>query len=435
MQRRARVAAHGFEHVGHLESDGFERRAGDVSVAGVAAQADQKPCRVRVPVRRAQTHKRRHKDHAVGVGHARGQGLDIGRCADKFQVVAQPLHHRAGDKDAALERVLEALLCARRHGGNQPGPRAHELGADVFKQEAARAVGVLGFARAPAQLAEERGLLVAGNAGNGYAGKTRNGTERRRLAHALARPDDLRQHALGNPEELEQICVPLALHDVEEQRPGGIGHVGHVLLAAGQAPDQPAIDGAEGQLAALGTRPRARHVVQNPAHLGCGKIRVEDEAGLCGDRFPSTTLLQKFTQRSCAPVLPDDCGMNRLARCALPHNDGLALVGDADGGDLPRPGDHARKDFRGAAHLARKNFRWIVLHPACLRIELLELLLRHGGNGAGLVEENRPRARRSLVQRQYVCHACLTSSGNQSNTRGWEGARRGLYPPHFLVRF
>ena len=103
-------AAHSFEHVGHLPGDGFERGAGDVSVAGIAAEADQKPNRVRVPVRRAQAHKRRYKDHAAGVGHARGEGLDIGRGADELQIVAQPLHHRAGNKDAALERVLEALL-------------------------------------------------------------------------------------------------------------------------------------------------------------------------------------------------------------------------------------------------------------------------------------------------------------------------------------
>ena len=87
--------------------------------------------------------------------------------------------------------------------------------------------------------------------------------------------------ALGNAEEPEQFRVPLALHNVVEQGARGVGHVGHVLVAAGQVPDEPAIDGAKGQLAALGARPRARHVVQNPLHLGRGKIRIEHQAGFC----------------------------------------------------------------------------------------------------------------------------------------------------------
>ncbi len=37
----------------------------------------------------------------------------------------------------------------------------------------------------------------------------------------------------GMSEERSSLRVPLALHDVEEQSARGIGHVGHVLLAAG----------------------------------------------------------------------------------------------------------------------------------------------------------------------------------------------------------
>ena len=110
-----------------------------------------------------------------------------------------------------------------------------------------------------------------------------------------------------------------------------------MLLAAGQMPDQPAIHGAEGQLAALGPRPRALHVIQNPAHLGRGKIRVEHQAGLRRNSLPGTALLQSLALRSCAPVLPDNRRMNRLAGRAIPHNHGLALVGDADGRHIARP--------------------------------------------------------------------------------------------------
>ena len=100
----------------------------------------------------------------------------------------------------------------------------------------------------------------------------------------------------GIAEELQQVRVPLALHDVEEQRARRVGHVGHVLLAAGQVPDQPAIHGAKGKLAALGPRPRALHVVENPLDLGRGEIWIDHETGLRRDRFSGTTLLQMLTQ-------------------------------------------------------------------------------------------------------------------------------------------
>ncbi len=119
----------------------------------------------------------------------------------------------------------------------------------------------------------------------------------------------------------------------------GVGGVGGVHAAAGQPPEQEAVDGAEQQLAAL--RPRARapaHVVEQPGDLGAGEIGVEQQAGLGGDvpaRAPSAF--------SCcagvggAPVLPDDGAVDRLAGRAVPDDRGLALVGDADGGDVGRP--------------------------------------------------------------------------------------------------
>ena len=45
--------------------------------------------------------------------------------------------------------------------------------ADVLQQEAAGAVGVLRIARVDAQLAEERGLLIAGDAGDLGASRPR----------------------------------------------------------------------------------------------------------------------------------------------------------------------------------------------------------------------------------------------------------------------
>ena len=94
---------------------------------------------------------------------------------------------------------------------------------------------------------------------------------------------DLRQHRARHAQELQQFVVPLAGVDVEQQRARGIGGVGGVHLAAGQPPQQVAVDGAEQQFAALGALARAGHVIEQPGDLGAGEIGIDDQAGLCRD--------------------------------------------------------------------------------------------------------------------------------------------------------
>ena len=54
--------------------------------------------------------------------------------------------------------------------------------------------------------------------------------------------------------------------------------------AAGELPDEPGVDGAEGEFAALGARPRAGHVVEQPGELGAGEIGVEHQPGLAREQ-------------------------------------------------------------------------------------------------------------------------------------------------------
>jgi hypothetical protein len=63
--------------------------------------------------------------------------------------------------------------------------------------------------------------------------------------------------------------------DVVEQGARSVGAVRDVAVAAGEVPDQPAIDGAEGQLALLGAGASAGDIVQDPCDLGAGKVGVE----------------------------------------------------------------------------------------------------------------------------------------------------------------
>ena len=79
---------------------------------------------------------------------------------EQAEPVAQPLHRRAGDEHAALERVGGLAARAARDRGEQPGAREHGRRAGVQQQEAAGAVRVLGLprrARSPGRTAPPAG--------------------------------------------------------------------------------------------------------------------------------------------------------------------------------------------------------------------------------------------------------------------------------------
>jgi hypothetical protein len=104
--------------------------------------------------------------------------------------------------------------------------------------------------------------------------------------------------------------------------------------AAGEPPKEKGIDGAEGELAALRPVPGAGHVVEDPGGLGAGEVGVEEEAGLPRHRGLVPGRLQPGAELGRAPVLPDDAPMHGLSGGAVPDDRGLALVGDADRGDV-----------------------------------------------------------------------------------------------------
>jgi hypothetical protein len=97
--------------------------------------------------------------------------------------------------------------------------------------------------------------------------------------------------------------------------------------------------------------------------------------------------------------------VDRLSGLAVPDYDRFALVGDAHGGDLPRPKplDHLlrRSPLRAPDGLG------IVLDPARLRENLGEFLLRRGQNDAIEPDRHRSAGCRPLVERQdhAISHA------------------------------
>ena len=105
-----------------------------------------------------------------------------------------------------------------------------------------------------------------------------------------------------------------------------------------------------------------------------------------------------------AAVLPDDGAVHGLPGGAVPHHGGLALVGDADRGDVL--GLQAGLFQRLAADRDRRgpDVLGLVLDPAGRRKMLREFLLRGGGDGDVAAEHDGARGRGALIDGQHEGH-------------------------------
>ncbi len=271
----------------------------------------------------------------------------------------------------------------------------------MHQQETSGAIGVLGEARGEAGLPEQRRLLVARHAAhwNGRAEQLRL-----RFAEDAAGRAHLGQHFSRHAEQPQQLGVPAAGVDVVEHRARGVAGIGGMDAPAGEVPQQPGVDGAEGEFAAGGARPCALHVIEQPAQLRAGEIRVGEQAGAAADLVLGAAGLQLVAQRGGAAVLPDDGVGQRLAGAAVPQHGGLALVGDADGGDVARRQPGALERFGGDAALRGPYLQRIVLDPARLRIDLAELLLGEADDASFLIEDDGAARCGSLIECEQIRH-------------------------------
>ena len=115
LERNARVLCHRRKHIGRLQRDGLQRRAGDVGARGAAGHADQRATGKAIPMRRAQAGEGGHQIHVLHIRHAAGQGLDgVGRRND-LQAIAQPLDGGAAHEDRALQRVASLARSGPTH--------------------------------------------------------------------------------------------------------------------------------------------------------------------------------------------------------------------------------------------------------------------------------------------------------------------------------
>src|ERR1700761_709544 len=285
-QLDARVALHRFEHIARLICHRLQRGTNELLLRRATRQAEYRTAHIAAPVRRTQADEGRHEIHAIVVACALGILLRVAGLAQHAQAIAQPLDYRAGDEDAAFERVLDLAIDAPCNRREQTVLGTNRLVAGVHQHEATRAIGVLGQARLETRLPEQRCLLIAGDAGNGYL--TTEEMLRLDVAIDFARRFHLGQHRPRHVEYLEQLVVPLALVDVVHQGARGVGVVGDMHLAAGEVPDQPGVDGAEQQLALLRTLACALDLVEYPLHLGTGEISVDQQTSLVAKQLVVT---------------------------------------------------------------------------------------------------------------------------------------------------
>ena len=276
-----RVLLHGVDDVSRLVGQGVQGGAGDMLLAGASGQAEDRSTGVHVPVRSAETGEGGDHVDTTGILDLAGVVFGVFRRVDHLEFVAQPLHRRAGDEDRSFQRIGDLAVEPPGDGGQQARGRRHRGLAGIHQQKTAGTVGVLDHALVEAGLAEQGGLLVTGDTGNGDLGATEHflggGTV------DLAGWPDLGQHRPGNIEGLEQSVVPVEPFDVEQHGARGVGDIGQVAFAAGQVPHQPAVHGAKQQIAGLGALLSTVHLVEDPANLGGGEVGVDHQTGGVAD--------------------------------------------------------------------------------------------------------------------------------------------------------
>src|SRR5687768_15566339 len=93
-----------------------------------------------------------------------------------------------------------------------------------------------------------------------------------------------------------------------------------------QVPEQPALDRARRELAAVHSLPGARHVFEQPCEFRAAEIRVDREARAFLDERVIAFATECFAAIRRSAVLPNDRRRDRLAGAAVPEDDGLPLI-------------------------------------------------------------------------------------------------------------
>ena len=286
-------------------------------------------------------------------------------------------------------------------GGQQAVPGRHRRRAGVDQREAAGPVGDLGAAGREAGLPDGAACWSPAMPRIGMGPRTLGVG----CAEVAARVEHLGQHGAWDAKQSQKVVVPAAFVDVEQQGSRGIGGIGRVAPAAGQPPQQPTVDGAEGKLARFSGGSGARHLVEQPGQLGGREIGIEEQArrGRYAELIPG--FLQLAAGLGGAAILPDDRAMDGPAGAAVPDDRGFALIGDADAGHWLASIPATFMAARAAAQCRRPDLLRVMLDLTVSREMLSEFELAPAVHRQLRIENNRAAGCGALVKgKNEWCH-------------------------------
>ncbi len=220
------------DQIGAPVGDPFEHAAHDLGSAGAAGQAEQRAPGPEVPRRRAEPEEGRHEPDVAGRGHRAGDRLGLGRGGEEAEVVPQPLDSAAGREHDGLDAPRDPTVALPRDDREAPAATARlerRTGrADAEIEHAAGAEGDLRQPRSDAALTDERGLLVAGHAGDRAARRAapRRGRRRRRSRRPSGSTD------VGMRRASRIGVVPVGAVGAAQPRDRRVGGVGDVHRSA-----------------------------------------------------------------------------------------------------------------------------------------------------------------------------------------------------------
>ena len=171
---------------------------------------------------------------------------------------------------------------------------------------------------------------------------------------------------------------------------------------ARQVEDEPGVDGSEDEVAGTRCLAGAVHVVEDPLHLSAREVRIGLQAGLRPNRVLEPRAHELVCHGRGAAALPHNSVMDGLTAVAIPHHRGLALVGDADGGDGVGMDAAFELDLHHDGDLGRQDFHRVLLNPTGVRVDVLDVTPRAGDDDAVLVHDERAHGRGARIERHDI---------------------------------
>src|SRR6185503_6964251 len=126
---------------------------------------------------------------------------------------------------------------------------------------------------------------------------------------------DFGEKGSRNVKCFEEISAPLQRFEIHELRSAGVGNIGDMnaaVYAAGELPNEVAVDIAEGKFTSFGEFTGAANVVEDPTDFEAAEIGGEGKSGLISEAVLTSLCGERCDVRFNACVLPHDGVVNRM---------------------------------------------------------------------------------------------------------------------------